>query len=102
MGKSALYLLVAYLACAPVAWSQDIPVDEAFRADRDAVRQLQTQLNSLGFDAGAPDGAFGRRTRPCLSVYPLAAAGSPGPSSSLHAPMAPARCRRRATTSPLA
>jgi len=46
------------LSCLP-ALAQEFAIDEALRADRDAIRSVQGQLNDLGFDAGRPDGAFG-------------------------------------------
>lgn len=45
------------------------PIDETVKADRSAVRELQTQLNELGFDTGRPDGAFGRKTQAGIEAF---------------------------------
>ncbi len=44
-------------------------VDEDVEANRDAVRAAQTQLNDLGFDAGSPDGLFGRGTQGAIEAF---------------------------------
>jgi len=40
-------------------------------ATREATREVQVALNHFGFDAGAPDGAMGPRTRGAISNYQL-------------------------------
>jgi peptidoglycan hydrolase-like protein with peptidoglycan-binding domain len=37
--------------------------------DRELVRQIQTRLNTLGFDAGAPDGLYGPGTRGAIEDF---------------------------------
>ena len=36
---------------------------------RGDIERLQTRLNALGYDAGAPDGRAGRRTRAALKAF---------------------------------
>ncbi|WP_404405075.1 FG-GAP-like repeat-containing protein [Pelagibacterium halotolerans] len=60
-------LAIAFFAGA--ASAQDIPVDETFGADREAVRALQAQLNDLGFHTGTPDGIFGSKTEGALVSF---------------------------------
>lgn len=63
----ALILLFLVLPTAQSAAAFDI--DEAFRSDRDAVRELQANLNTLGFSAGSPDGVFGARTQNAIEAF---------------------------------
>lgn len=60
--------LGATLTVAPAA-AQAFVVDAALEADRERVRALQRQLNDLGMDTGAPDGAFGRRTEGAITAF---------------------------------
>lgn len=62
-------LAFSSLASEEAANAQDMTVDEALRADRDAVRTLQVQLNELKFDAGAPDGIFGPSSTRALLAF---------------------------------
>ena len=43
--------------------------EEELGLDRDTRRRVQSCLNSLGFDSGAPDGLFGPRTRGAISAW---------------------------------
>ena len=43
--------------------------EEELGLDRDARRQIQSCLNTQGFDPGAPDGLFGPRTRGAISAW---------------------------------
>jgi len=45
------------------------PPDTDLKLSRDAVLQLQQNLNTLGFDAGEPDGVPGPMTRSAVSRY---------------------------------
>jgi membrane-bound lytic murein transglycosylase B len=45
------------------------PPADAMRVSRDQVRQLQSDLASLGFDVGEPDGIVGPATRRALSRF---------------------------------
>jgi membrane-bound lytic murein transglycosylase B len=45
------------------------PPPDALRLSREQVRQLQSDLASLGFDVGEPDGVFGPATRTALSRF---------------------------------
>ena len=47
-----------------------------FPTTRDEVRDYQSSLNALGFDAGTPDGIAGRRTRAAVAEF-QATIGSP-------------------------
>ena len=61
-------VLLAGLLSGP-AFAQDFVVDNAVKSDRNAVRNLQSRLNDLGFNAGGVDGAFGRRTQSALEAF---------------------------------
>lgn len=45
------------------------PPEDAPRLSRDEVKQIQHQLNQLGFDAGSPDGILGPTTRRALTEF---------------------------------
>jgi membrane-bound lytic murein transglycosylase B len=48
-----------------------MPSNEERALARTEVEELQTLLNTLGFDAGTPDGAVGSRTREAVRSYQL-------------------------------
>jgi membrane-bound lytic murein transglycosylase B len=48
-----------------------MPADEERALTREEVGELQVLLNSLGFDAGTPDGSVGTRTRDAVRAYQL-------------------------------
>jgi len=66
--RSVAFCAMIALAAAP-GLAQDFSIDDTLRADRSAVRALQEQLNDLGFNAGAPDGAFGGKTQAALTAF---------------------------------
>ena len=45
------------------------PTIATFPTTRDQVRDYQARLNSLGFNAGAPDGLYGGKTRTAVSQF---------------------------------
>lgn len=56
------------------------PAEAAERAlglDAAERRRIQAALNAAGFDAGAPDGAFGPRTRSAIAAWQSANGRSP-------------------------
>lgn len=63
-----LLATTAALISAP-ALAQDFIIDDALKEDRALVRELQGQLNDLGFNAGATDGAFGGKTQSALTAF---------------------------------
>lgn len=44
-------------------------VEQGLQNDRSKVRQLQTALNQLGYNAGSPDGIFGPATRRAIEAF---------------------------------
>ena len=48
---------------------QNLPPDGDLKLSRESVLRLQQNLNTLGYDAGEPDGIPGPRTRLALSRY---------------------------------
>lgn len=48
-----------------------------FPTTRDQVRDFQTRLNTLGFDAGVPDGLYGRNTRTAVSNFQASIGAAP-------------------------
>ena len=56
-------------ACATPAAVPAFDIDADVRSDRDAVLNLQRQLNDLGFSAGTPDGLFGGRTQAAIETF---------------------------------
>jgi peptidoglycan hydrolase-like protein with peptidoglycan-binding domain len=96
MKTTALVIFVALLTVHPTHAMSHLVDDELFRPfnavatpefvlaqfgglSRHDVLMLQSSLNSLGFDAGKPDGIMGRRTRAALTqfqhAYGVAATG---------------------------
>jgi membrane-bound lytic murein transglycosylase B len=73
--RSAFYALsVGHLAdrfmgAGPI---QHMTANEERALSRDEVLEMQTILNTLGFDAGMPDGAVGSRTREAARAFQLA------------------------------
>ncbi len=45
------------------------PTIATYVTSREEVRDFQTRLNTLGFDAGAPDGLVGKRTRGAVRAF---------------------------------
>lgn len=45
------------------------PVDDGLRFSNDLIRQLQKNLNTLGFDGGEEDGIFGAKSRTALRSF---------------------------------
>ena len=62
------FFCLAFGLAAPAAVSA-FEVDADVRSDRAAIEALQHQLNDLGFDAGEPDGVFGRRTQAAIEAF---------------------------------
>lgn len=54
---------------APAAISPDAAAERRLGLDASERRAIQAGLNAEGFDAGAPDGAFGPRTRRAIAAF---------------------------------
>ncbi len=68
MQLSRLALCLGLLWAMP-AQTQDFPIDNALRAERETIRTLQARLSDLNFDVGRPDGAFGPRTQRAIEAF---------------------------------
>lgn len=53
------------------------PTIATFPTTRDQVRDYQTRLNSLGFNAGAPDGLYGGKTRTAVAQFQTSIGAAP-------------------------
>ncbi len=53
------------------------PTIATFPTTRDQVRDYQARLNSLGFNAGAPDGLYGGKTRTAVSQFQASIGAAP-------------------------
>ncbi len=62
-----LTLAAFFCSMASASHTQDLSAD--FRADRGLTQNVQSQLNNLGFNAGAADGLWGRRTEGAIDAF---------------------------------
>jgi len=62
-----LTLAAFFCSMASASHTQDLSAD--FRSDRGLTQNVQSQLNNLGFNAGAADGLWGRRTEGAIDAF---------------------------------